>query len=94
MDNPNPLKPEEVVEYNENTAILKKKILIALVATEKGPGVYACLLDRESIIMAKGEIDAYLTMILVKGDLRADAARNKVVPAPHGIMNFVKKGRF
>ena len=94
METPNPSeqKPEPVV-YNEETAVLKEKLLIALVVTDKGPGIMAKLPDRESIIMAKGEIDAYLTKILVAGDMRADAMRSGKIVKPGGIMGFVKGGK-
>ena len=90
---PNPQKPEEIKpEYNENTAILKEKLLIGLIVTDKVPGIFAHLTSRESIIMAKGEIDAYLNMILVEGDLRAKAARSgKIIPAKGGIMGFARR---
>ena len=95
METPNPQeqKPETVV-YNEETAILKEKLLIALVATDKGPGILANIHDRETLIMAKGEIEAFLTLKLMQGDARAEQMRSgKIVPAKGGIMGFVKGGK-
>ena len=87
-------KPEEPKVYNEETAILKEKILIALVTTDKGPGILANIHDRETLIMAKGEIDAFLTLKLMQGDARAEQMRSgKIVPAKGGIMGFVKGGK-
>lgn len=93
MDNPNPQEPkeEEKPEYNENTAILKSKLLIGLIATENGPSIFANIHDRETLIMAKGEIEAFLTMKLLQGDMRAEQMRNKVIPAKGGIMNFARR---
>ena len=93
MPESNPSKPEEIVEYNETTAILKKDLLIGLLRTEGGPAILANIHGREEMIMAKGEIDAFITARLVQGDLKAEAARGgKIVPA-HGIMNFIKGGK-
>jgi len=90
METPNPSKPEEIVEYNEQTAVLKKDLLIGLLRTEGGPAILANIHGREEMIMAKGEIDAFITARLVQGDLKAEAARSgKIVPA-HGVMNFVR----
>ena len=84
---------ESKTEYNEQTAILKKDLLIGLLKTEGGPAILANIRGREEMIMAKGEIDAFLTARLVQGDLKAEAARSgKIVPA-HGIMNFIKGGK-
>ena len=92
METPNPeLNKEEVKpEYNETTAILKKDLLIGLLRTEGGPAILANIHGREEMIMAKGEIDAFLTARLVQGDLKAESARSgKIVPA-HGVINFVR----
>lgn len=86
-------KPEEPLEYNENTSLHKDKILIALVATDNGPAIYSNLKGRANVIMAKGEIEAFLTMILIKGDLKADEMRHKVVSVKNGIMGFIKGGK-
>jgi len=94
VDNPNPQKPEEKIEYNENTAILKKDIIIALVKIEgvDSPGMLFNIHGREEMIMAKGEIDAFLTARLVQGDLKAEAARKgNIIPAKGGIMNFARR---
>jgi len=88
--NPQEQKPEEPKVYNESTAVLKKDLLIGLLKTEGGPAILANIHGREEMIMAKGEIDAFLTARLVQGDLKAEAARGgKIVPA-HGVMNFVR----
>jgi hypothetical protein len=90
--NPQEQKPEEPKVYNEETAILKEKLLIALVATDKGPGILANIHDRETLIMAKGEIEAFLTLKLMQGDARAEQMRRgKIVPAKGGIMNFARR---
>lgn len=95
METPNPQEPKEEVkpEYNENTAILKEKLLVGLITTEKGPGIFANIHDRETLIMAKGEIEAFLTMKLLQGDIRAEQMRSqsKVIPAKGGIMNFARR---
>ncbi len=89
MPDPN---PQPKPEYNENTAVLKEKILIALVNTEHGPAILANIKGREEMIMAKGEIDAFLTARLVQGDLKAEAMRQgNIIPAKGGILNFVRK---
>jgi hypothetical protein len=93
MSDSNPeLNKEEVKpEYNETTAVLKKDLLIGLLRTEGGPAILANIHGREEMIMAKGELDAFLSMKLMQGDMRADMARNKIVPAPSGIMGFARK---
>ena len=96
METPNPQeekKEEPKPEYNEDTAILKSGLLIALVNTDKGPAIFSSMKDREVIIMAKGEIDAYLNFILIKGALNAEAMRRKITQPQGGIMNFVKGGK-
>ena len=89
--NPELNKEEVKPEYNENTAILKEKLLIGLIITDKGPGILANIRDRETMIMAKGEIEAFLTLKLIQGDARADQMRNKIVPAKGGIMGFARR---
>ena len=92
MDNPNPeIKEPPKPEYNETTAILKRDLLIGLLNTEQGPAILANIHGREEMIMAKGEIDAFLTARLVQGDLKAEAARGKIIPVKGGIMNFARK---
>ena len=94
METPNPSKPEEVVEYNETTAVLKKDLLIGLLRTEGGPAILANIHGREEMIMAKGELDAFLSMKLMQGDMRADMARNKIVPVKGGIINAARNRLF
>lgn len=89
METPNPQEPKP--EYNESTAILKSKLLIGLIVTENGPGIFANIHDRETLIMAKGEIEAFLTMRLLQGDVKAEQMRNKIIPAKGGIMNFARR---
>jgi len=94
MPESNPSKPEEVKpEYNEQTAVLKTDLIVALVRIkdQDSPGMLFNIHGREEMIMAKGEIDAFITARLVQGDLKAEAMRNKVIPAPGGLMNFARK---
>ena len=93
-DNPNP--QVEKPEYNENTAVLKKDIIVALVKIEgmDSPGMLFNIHGREEMIMAKGEIDAFLTMKLIQGDMKADAMRNKIIPVKGGIMNAARNRLF
>ena len=90
--NPELNKEEVKPEYNETTAILKKDLIIALIKIkdQDSPAMLFNIHGREEMIMAKGEIDAFLTMKLIQGDMRAEQARNKIVPAKGGMMNFVR----
>ena len=91
METPNPeSKPEEKIEYNENTAILKKDLMIGLLRTEHGPAVLVNLHGREEIIMAKGEIEQFLTMKLMQGDMQAQSMRSKIVPAKGGFISGLR----
>ena len=79
-------------EYNKDTAVLKKEIMIALVRTENGPAILVNIHGREEMIMAKGEIEQFLTMKLLQGDMRAEKARSQIIkPQGGGIIDFARK---
>lgn len=82
-------KPEEPI-YNSETSVLKKDLMIGLLRTEHGPAVLVNLHGRQEIIMAKGEIDAFLTMKLMQGDVQASQMRNKIVPAKGGFITGLR----
>ncbi len=75
MESPNPLSPEAKPEYNEQTAVLKTDLMVALVRIkdQDSPGILFNIHGREEMIMVKGEIDAFITARLVQGDLKAEA---------------------
>lgn len=93
MENPNPQENKEDIkpEYNENTSILKEKVMIALLRTEQGPAVFVRLHGREEIIMAKGEIDAFLTMKLIQGDIKSEQMRSGIIKPKGDMMGFARK---
>ena len=94
QENKPPEAPVEKPEYNENTAVLKSSIMIGLIMTDKGPAITSCLHGRGEMIMAKGEIDAHLSMRILRADMRAEQARHNIIPAKGGMINAVRRKLF
>jgi len=91
-ENLNPQSPKEPkVEYNEHNSILQEDVMIALIRTKEGPAIVIHLRDRKEMIMAKGEIDAFLNRLIITRDLAAEKERRiSVIPAKGGIINAVR----
>jgi len=88
-----PQENKEEIIHDKDNSVLKKDMMICLVRTEQGPALLVNLYGRQEMLLAKAEIDAFLTMKLLQGDIKAEQMRQGIVK-PGGIINAARRGLF
>jgi hypothetical protein len=89
-----PKTKQELFEANPDNFVSLDNIVIALMRTPKGPAMFCRPISRPEAIMAKGECDLALTGLILRMDVKAEQARNKIIQPPKGgIMSFVRNNK-
>ena len=87
MESPNPSN-EVKPEYNENTAILIKDLIVCVAKTESGTAIMTRFSHRQEAVNMMVNLNMEITKKILDYD------KKNIIPAKGGILNFARKGRF
>ena len=85
METPNP-QSESKPEYNADTAVLIKDLIVCVARTEKGPAIMSSFQNR----LEASQIMLNINIEIVDKIKEFDRAKNRIVLAKGGIINAVR----
>ena len=84
-------KEEPKVERTEENSVLIKDIVVAIARTEQGPAILITPVNRQELIMAKGEMEFAIIRTLAILEKKAEEKRSGIIQPKGNIMNFARK---
>lgn len=82
--------PESKPEYNENTAILLKDLIVCVARSPQGPAIMSSFQSRQEAV----NIMCNVNIEIVNKIQEFDKAKNRIEPVKHGIIHAARNRLF